>query len=128
MALLPEAANDAVLVFRQHIGLHIVDVELAGYRFRRCPVVAGQHDDAHTVGAQAFECGGCCGFDGIGNGNDAPGSAIEGKKERCCALTPQRVGFSDGMVCVPPDRPGPAPSVARITGPAVKPDGTAITS
>ena len=37
-------------------------------------------------------------------------------------------GFSDGMVCVPPDRPDPAPSHARITEPAAKPDGTAIIS
>ena len=37
-------------------------------------------------------------------------------------------GFSDGMVCVPPDRPDPEPSSARITGPAAKPDGTAIVS
>ena len=37
-------------------------------------------------------------------------------------------GFSDGMVCVPPDRPDPAPSLAPITGLAVRPDGTAITS
>ena len=27
-------------------------------------------------------------------------------------------GFSDGMVCVPPDRPDPEPSSARITAPA----------
>ena len=33
-------------------------------------------------------------------------------------------GFSDGMVCVPPDRPDPAPSAARVTGP----DETAIVS
>ena len=33
-------------------------------------------------------------------------------------------GFSDGMVCVPPDRPEPAASRARVTGP----DGTAIVS
>ena len=37
-------------------------------------------------------------------------------------------GFSDGMVCVPPDRPDPEPSSARITGPAAKPGGTAIVS
>ena len=37
-------------------------------------------------------------------------------------------GFSDGMVCVPPDRPDPAPSHSPITGPAAKPDGTAIAS
>jgi hypothetical protein len=37
-------------------------------------------------------------------------------------------GFSDGMVCVPPDRPDPEPSSARITGPVAKPDGTAIVS
>jgi len=33
-------------------------------------------------------------------------------------------GFSDGMVCVPPDRPDPAPSAARVTGP----DETAVVS
>ena len=33
-------------------------------------------------------------------------------------------GFSDGMVCVPPDRPEPAASRARVAGP----DGTAIVS
>lgn len=37
-------------------------------------------------------------------------------------------GFSNGMVCVPPDRPEPVPSPSRITGPAAKPDGTAIAS
>ncbi len=37
-------------------------------------------------------------------------------------------GFSDGMACVPPDRPGPEPSSARITGPAAKPGGSAILS
>src|SRR5215469_15114992 len=37
-------------------------------------------------------------------------------------------GFSDGMVCVVPDRPGPTPQLARITGPAVNPEGTAIAS
>ena len=33
---------------------------------------------------------------GIGNGDDATGFAIEGKKERCCTLAPQRVGL-DGQ-------------------------------
>jgi len=37
-------------------------------------------------------------------------------------------GFSDGMVCVPPDRPDPEPSSARITGPAAQPGGTATIS
>src|SRR6201996_7332977 len=37
-------------------------------------------------------------------------------------------GFSDGMVCVLPDRPDSAPSIARGAGPAAKPDGTAIAS
>jgi alkylhydroperoxidase family enzyme len=37
-------------------------------------------------------------------------------------------GFSNGMVCVPPDRPDPEPSSARITGSAAKPGGTAIVS
>jgi hypothetical protein len=37
-------------------------------------------------------------------------------------------GFSDAMVCVPPDRPDPELSSARITGPAAKPGGTAIVS
>jgi hypothetical protein len=37
-------------------------------------------------------------------------------------------GFSDGMVCILPDRPDPATSLARITGPAAKPDGTATAS
>ena len=37
-------------------------------------------------------------------------------------------GFSDGMVCVPPDRPDPEPSSARVTGPAARPGGTAIVS
>jgi hypothetical protein len=36
-------------------------------------------------------------------------------------------GFSDGMVCVPPDRPDHESS-ARSTGPAAKPSGTAIVS
>jgi alkylhydroperoxidase family enzyme len=31
-------------------------------------------------------------------------------------------GFSDGMVCVPPDRPDPA----RLTAPAAQPEGTAV--
>ncbi len=35
-------------------------------------------------------------------------------------------GYSDGMVCILPDRPDPATSLARIAGPAAKPDGTAI--
>lgn len=33
-------------------------------------------------------------------------------------------GFSDGMVCVLPDRPGPAPSRATVTGPPAGADGT----
>ncbi len=33
-------------------------------------------------------------------------------------------GFSQGMVCVPPDRPDPVPASARGTGPAARPDGT----
>jgi AhpD family alkylhydroperoxidase len=37
-------------------------------------------------------------------------------------------GFSDGMVCVPPDRPDPEPSSASVAGPAAKPGGTAIIS
>jgi alkylhydroperoxidase family enzyme len=37
-------------------------------------------------------------------------------------------GFSDGKVCVPPDRPDPEPSSVGITGPAAKPGGTAILS
>jgi hypothetical protein len=37
-------------------------------------------------------------------------------------------GFSDGMVCVPPDRPDPAPSRARLTGPAATAGGTTIAS
>jgi len=37
-------------------------------------------------------------------------------------------GFSDGMVCVRPDRPASAPSLAGIAGPAAGPDGTTIVS
>ncbi len=37
-------------------------------------------------------------------------------------------GYSSGMVCVPPDRPDPAPQFARATGPAAQPDGPAVTS
>jgi hypothetical protein len=36
-ASLTQAANNAVLVFRQHVGLHIVDAELARHGFRRRP-------------------------------------------------------------------------------------------
>jgi alkylhydroperoxidase family enzyme len=36
-------------------------------------------------------------------------------------------GFSEGMVCVPPDRPDPARSRA-LTEPAAQPDGAAFTS
>jgi alkylhydroperoxidase family enzyme len=35
-------------------------------------------------------------------------------------------GFSEGMVCVLPDRPDRAPSPARTTGSPAEPDGTAI--
>jgi 4-carboxymuconolactone decarboxylase len=37
-------------------------------------------------------------------------------------------GFSDGMVCVLPDRPDAAASLASGTAAAAKPDGTAIAS
>jgi alkylhydroperoxidase family enzyme len=37
-------------------------------------------------------------------------------------------GFSDGMVCVLPDRPAAEPSLARVTATAAKPDGTTIGS
>jgi AhpD family alkylhydroperoxidase len=37
-------------------------------------------------------------------------------------------GFSDGMVCVLPDRPGTAPSLDRVAGPAANPDGAPIAS
>jgi alkylhydroperoxidase family enzyme len=37
-------------------------------------------------------------------------------------------GFSDGLVCVLPDRSEPASSLAGIAGPAANPDGTATTS
>ncbi len=37
-------------------------------------------------------------------------------------------GFSDGMVCVPPDRPDPEPSSVGVAGPAAKAGGTAIFS
>jgi alkylhydroperoxidase family enzyme len=37
-------------------------------------------------------------------------------------------GFSDGMVCVPADRPDPEPSSVGITGPAANAGGTAILS
>jgi hypothetical protein len=38
-----------MLVLRQHVGFDIGNLQSARDRFRRPAIVAGQHDDAHTV-------------------------------------------------------------------------------
>ena len=51
-ALVLQLLDRRGLLVRQHLGDDLVDAELAADRLRRGAAVAGQHDDAHALGAQ----------------------------------------------------------------------------
>ena len=70
-----------VLVLGQHVGLDVVDAELARHGLRGRPVVARQHDDVDAVRAQAVQRRPRGRLDRVGDGDDPAGLAIDGHEQ-----------------------------------------------
>ena len=74
------------LLPRQHLGVHLVDAESRRDRFRRRPVIAGEHHDAHAVGAQQAQRLGRRRLHGIRDREHAREAAVDRDEERRRAL------------------------------------------
>ncbi len=74
------------LVFRQHLGEDPVDPDLLGDGFSGAAVVAGDHDQVEPELLQGGYRPGGVGLDGVGNGQDAGGSAVDGGQYGCLAF------------------------------------------
>ena len=88
-----ELLDGSVLVLRQNVGFDFLDAKLAGNRFGRRLVVAGQHHDTYAVVPKSIECCQRRCLDRIGNGDDAAWLMVDGKKQGSRAVATKLVGL-----------------------------------
>jgi hypothetical protein len=80
------------LLLGQHVGLHLVDAELAGHGLRGGAVVAGQHHDAQPSRASCDDRLRRGLLDRIGDAEQAGDAAVERDEHHRLALGAQRFG------------------------------------
>ena len=91
-ARLLQALDDGAFLVGEDLCLHVVDAEAARHRFRRHPMVAGEHDDTDAVVLQQAQRLGGRVLDRVGDTDGPGGGAIDGHEDDGLALAAQFLG------------------------------------
>ena len=87
-----QALDHLALLLGEHLGDHVVEMELLSNCFGRGAAVAGQHDDPDPGGVQERDRLGRRSLDRIGDADQAGRGAIDGDEHDGLAIGAERVG------------------------------------